>query len=371
MDQVGLGVGVRDANLFDFRTNTWTAAPDMNAPRWYPNATTLAGGEIVVTTGDITPDQNNTVPQVFTAQGTWRTLSTASRAIPAYSFTHLAPDGRVFVSGPERHSVYLNTAGTGAWSPVVATTNFSQLRSYGSSVLYGDGRILLVGGGNPPTRNAEVINLNAQAPSWRTVGLMSVARRQHNATLLPDGTILVTGGTSASGFNNPAGAVLSTEIWNPATETFATVASMSVPRLYHSVAVLLPDGRVLSTSGKGSGPTPTQERRETQFYSPDYLFRGPRPTMTSAPTSVTYGQTFLVQTPEAANISRVTWIRLPSVTHSFDMNQRINNLSFTSAAGGLNITAPSNRNLCPPGHYMLFLLNGAGVPSVARIIQIL
>jgi hypothetical protein len=106
------------------------------------------------------------------------------------------------------------------------------------------------------------------------------------------------------------------------------------------------------------------------IYSPPYLFKGARPAISSAPATVSYGQTFFVQTANAASIAKVTWIRLPSVTHAFNMNQRINRLSFSQATGGLNVTAPSNPNLCPPGHYMLFILDGNGVPSVATIIRI-
>ncbi|WP_437337361.1 CBM96 family carbohydrate-binding protein [Sorangium sp. So ce394] len=371
-DMIGMGTGLRDANIFDYRDNSWTPVPDMNNPRWYGNVTTLANGDMLVLTGDMTLDDGNPIPQVWqTSGGGWRTLSGAFRKLPSYSFTHLAPDGRVVVTGPERHTVLLNTAGTGSWSSIIASYNATIFRSYASSVMYDDGRVLVVGGGNPPVATAEVLDLNAATPRWRNVAPMSVARRHHNATLLPDGQVLVTGGTSASGFNNPAGAVLPAEIWNPVTEAWTVVASMQIPRLYHSTAVLLPDGRVVTTSGKGSGDTVGEERRETEFYSPDYLSRGPRPTISSAPTSVSYGQTFFVGTPDASAISRVTWIRLPSVTHAFDQNQRMNTLSFSTATGGLNVTAPSNRNVCPPGHYMLFILNNLGVPAVARIVQIL
>ena len=272
---------------------------------------------------------------------------------------HLAPNGKVFNSGPSTVTRYLDTSGTGAWS-VVANTSVN--RVYGSSVMYDDGKVLVMGGGSPTTRTAEVIDLNAASPTWRSVAPMAIARRHLNATILPDGKVLVTGGTSGRGFSNPDFAVFAAEMWDPATESWTTMASGQVWRIYHSAAVLLPDGRVLITGGNCCP--------ETEVYEPPYLFKGPRPTIDSAPETVTYGQSFLVQTADAASITQVTWIRLSSVTHSFNMDQRINRLNFSQTTGGLDVVAPSNPNLVPPGYYMLFILNSNDVPSVAKIVRI-
>jgi len=152
-------------------------------------------------------------------------------------------------------------------------------------------------------------------------------------------------------------------MWDPVTNIWTTLASNTVYRGYHSTTLLLPDGRVLSAGGDQGGAN-------AEVYSPPYLFKGARPTIASTPAGVSYGQTFFVGTPNAASITKVTWIRLSSVTHTNNMGQRINRLSFSQATGGLNVTAPSNPNLAPPGYYMLFILNGNGVPSVAQIIRI-
>jgi hypothetical protein len=277
-----------------------------------------------------------------------------------YPRLHLAPNGLVFNSGPSGITRYLNTSGAGSWTFVA--NRAAGNRDYGSAVLYDTGKILFVGGGDPPTAAAEVIDLNAASPTWRSVASMANPRRHLNATLLPDGKVLVTGGTRGAGFNDKSSPVYAAELWDPATERWTTLASQSVGRFYHSVALLLPDGRVMSAGGNG--------HPEVELFSPPYLFAGARPTITTAPANVSYGQTFSVQTPDAANIAAVTWIRLPSVTHAFDQNQRINRLSFTRGSGTLSVTAPNNANVTPPGHYMLFILNGQGVPSVAKIVQI-
>jgi fibronectin type 3 domain-containing protein len=269
--------------------------------------------------------------------------------------------------------MYLDPNGTGAWTSV-ANLQFTN-RDYGCSVLYDDGKVVFFGGGDPPTDTAEVIDLNAATPAWRytqsggTQTKMLAARRQINATLLPDGKVLITGGVSGAGFNNMSTPVYAAEIWDPATEQFTPVAGMRFGRWYHSTVVLLPDGRILSAGGDNptSGANPSLA---TEIYSPPYLFKGARPSITSAPESVSYGQTFAVTTPDAAGIANVNWIRLSSVTHSNNMDQRINRLAFSRTASGLSVTAPSNPNLCPPGYYMLFLLNGQGVPSVAKLVRI-
>src|SRR5262245_31456896 len=352
------GIGESKATTYDPFANAWFPLSQMNAGRWYPTATTLANGDMLVVSG-----QDNALPQVFqVASGTWRNLTNAVLSQDLYPRMHLH-NGTVFNSGPTDVTRRLNTSGTGAWS-FVANRN-SGYTPYGTAVQYDTGKILEVGGGDPPTNQAMVIDLNAGSPAWRSVASLAVARRQVNSTILPDGKVLVTGGTSGPGFNNTTTPVFAAEMWDPATETWSTMDSAHVARLYHSVALLLPDGRVFSSGGNA--------HPEVEIYEPPYLFNPDgtlrtRPTITSAPTSVSYGQTFFVQTANASAITNVNWIRLSSVTHAFNQNQRINRLSFTATTDGLNVTAPAN-NVAPPGHYMLFILNANGVPSIAKIVQ--
>jgi len=224
-----------------------------------------------------------------------------------------------------------------------------------------------VGGGDPPTNTAEIIDLNQPNPAWRYTGSMASARRQMNATLLPTGDVLVIGGTSGGGFNNPVGAVHAAELWNPVTGTWTTLASNAVTRIYHSTALLLPDGRVLHTGSGDGGGSP--DERNYELYSPPYLFQGPRPAITDVtPSTVGYGQIVFVGTPDGGSIAKVTFIRLGSVTHASDMGQRMVPLTFQQVNGGLSVAIPESRTSAPPGPYMLFLVSGNGVPSEARIM---
>lgn len=272
----------------------------------------------------------------------------------------VAPDGRLIDVGPSTTTRWLDTSGTGRWS--FAASRNHGWRDYGTAVMYAEGKILLAGGGDPPLASAEVIDLNSPNPGWRTVAPMSVARRHLNSTILPDGKVLITGGTSGPGHNNADTPVFTAELWDPATETWTTVASGTAPRLYHSAALLLPDGRVVVTGGDNVP--------DAEIFSPPYLFKGARPAMAAVPARIAYGQRFAVQSAEAADIRKVTLIKLSAVTHAFNMDQRLNVLPFTAGAGTLEITAPANANLAPPGLYMLFLVNAAGVPSVGSIVQL-
>ncbi len=213
---------------------------------------------------------------------------------------------------------------------------------------------------------AYVLDMNQPSPSWREVGPMAFPRAYHTLTLLPDGNVIVTGGTQTTDHRDTTQAVLAAEIWNAGTETWSTMASRQIPRSYHETALLLPDGRVL-VSGSGRGGNPNQFNAE--IFSPPYLFNGPRPSIVSAPQTVQYGSVFPVETPDT-NIALVSLIRLGAVTHGFDSSQQYVNLTFQQAVGGLDVQAPANANLAPPGDYMLFIVNTNDVPSVASFVNV-
>jgi hypothetical protein len=169
-------------------------------------------------------------------------------------------------------------------------------------------------------------------------------------------------------FNDPTKAVYAAEMWNPGSGQWTTLSSNAIMRDYHGTALLMPDGRVLVAGGSESGGAPDQKNAE--FFSPPYLFRGARPTIGSVPATIRYGQTFRILTANAGSIAKVSLIRLATVTHAFDENGRQLRLTFTRDATGLTVTAPSSGNIAPPGYYMVFIVNGTDVPSVAKIVKI-
>lgn len=358
-------VGFPHGAIFDPFTLTWTRTPDMWAGRWYPTNTTLPNGEILVVSGEMQDSgDNNPIPEVWQpSTGTWRMLTGANFELDYYPRQFLAPNGKVFVATPVAQSYWLDPAGTGSIEQGTMSLQDGE-RTYGGAVMYERGKILVVGGGDPPFASAEVIDLNQPAPAWRSVAPLGTARRQHNTTLLPDGTVLVTGGSSGAGFNNRAASALEAENWNPTTETWTTWASNSVFRGYHSTAVLLPDGRVLVGGGRGSGDY------TAQLFSPPYLFKGTRPEITTVSESAGYGGPIDVGTTTPAAVTRVTLLAPGAMTHAFDQNARFLELPFTVTATGVRATAPASANLAPPGFYLVFLLDANGVPSEGKFVRL-
>jgi len=369
------GFGEVDTNFYDSNANAYSLGPPMQSGRWYPTACALGNGETLVVSGFVVPGQVNSVPQVLQTNQTWRPLSSVNDSTPLYPRLLLAPNSRVFIAAERPNTQYLATSGSGSLQDMGNTG--AGTRDYGSAVMYDDGKVLIMGGG-APTATAQIINLQSEAPAWSplsgngSIAPMLFPRRQLNATILADGKVLVTGGVSSgSGLGASDPPVFAAEMWNPSTRTWSTMASAARPRKYHSTAVLLPDGRVLTGGGGGlHPPNHTIDEPSMEIYSPPYLFNGARPTIASAPATANHGQQIFVGTPDATSISKVTLVRLSSVTHAFNQNQRVNILSFRQAPGGLNVTVPGSGHLCPPGHYMMFLIKNTGVPSVASIIQV-
>ena len=355
--------GLDTANIYDPDYDTWTPVANMmNDGRWYPGSMTLANGDVLVTSGD-NKHKVNQLPQVFElATMSWRDLIGAQSFLPLYPRNFLAPDGRAFFATAT--SRLLDTSGAGDWRDVADRIDASR-DNYGSAVMYERGKVLWVGGGDPPTATCEVIDLNVPTPAWQPTGSMAQPRRQNNVTILPDGKVFATGGSSSRGFDDESGAVFTAEMWNPATGNWTTMASYQQYRGYHSTALLLPDGRVLSSGG--------DDQPNAEIYSPPYLFQdGTRPTIDGAPESVVHGEEFSVETADAPSIVQVTLIRAGSTTHALNFDQWFCPLTFTYGADAthLNATVPSSAYDCPPGPYMLFILNGDGVPSVAEFLTL-
>jgi hypothetical protein len=399
--------GLKSAYEFDVSSSSFRKVSDMRHGRWYPTCVTLPDGKVFTISGYDEYGSYNSLVEIYdpSAQSwTIRYDPNASRTYcvgasssgicvgagsPCYGSSgqgvavnnlllyprgHLMPSGLVVICGTHRNVRTWNPQ-NGAWSGVIATS--SATRSYGASILLPlqnttseRGKILLVGGSptssDPGTTRVEVIDFNSgssTSPAVRTVSSLRNGRRYVLPVMLPDGKVVVFGG-SAQGNNRP---VYVPEMFDPATETWTSLASASVPRVYHGVALLLPDGRVWTA---GSTPARSTWELRTEFFRPSY-YTATRPAISGAPTVGDYGASITIPTPNASSITQATLVRLPDTTHHYDANMRCLFLNVQSrTSSSVTVEAPLNANLAPPGYYMIHVLNSAGIPSIAEIIQI-
>ncbi|UMG94321.1 LamG-like jellyroll fold domain-containing protein [Nocardioides sp. TF02-7] len=248
-----------------------------------------------------------------------------------------------------------------------------------TAAMYRPGKILQVGGGHwvngggpAGARAGFTVDLTGpggvEDPIIEATSPMEYQRHWPTATVLPNGDVMVSGGSRDN--NGNGGYVTNAEIWNPDTDTWTTI---EVPyehaRLYHSAALLLPDGRVMIGGGGVPGP---RNYRDVEYYSPAYLFDGDepavRPEITKAPKKLGYDGTFEIQTD--GPIERVTLVRNGSVTHGFNNDQNFQDLEFSQNGNTVSIDSPVDSTYAPPGSYMLFVFDADGTPSVAKIVDI-
>ena len=372
--------GQRKTALFDPDTNAFTNAQNMAHGRWYPTPTVLSDGRVMIFSGlDDVSGSTNTTVEIYTPGTGWGSEIAAGWTPPLYPRMHLLPSGKVFYSGSTTTSRLFNPA-TGTWS-TVANTKYGSDRNYGSSVLLplrpANGyvpKVMIFGGGSPATATTEIIDLSANNPAWSYGPPMSQGRIEMSSVILPTGKILAIGGSVND--EDSSTASFNADLYDPATNAMSSAGANGYARLYHSVALLLPDATVWFAGGN---PSRGSYETHMEIYTPAYLFTtdlsgnpipATRPTISAASGEISYGNTFNVQTPDAAGIAQAVLVRAGSATHAFDFEQRLVGMTFTTGAGSLTVTAPPNGSVAPPGYYMLFLLDSNGVPSIAKFVHL-
>jgi hypothetical protein len=361
-----VNAGVNSASIFDPDTETWSEETPMAFARWYPSNVELADGTVLVFSGnDELGKRVQSVESFDPSTHTWTTLpASADKEVGLYPRTLLLPSGKILIAGKLRNTSTFNPS-TNTWS-LVGAFNVGERKEGGAVLLPGLTKALAVGGKTSTgvvTNTAEILDLTSPSPSWAYTAPMERARINENLVLLADGSVLAVGGGGGTPYGNPE---KSAELYDPATGTWTTMAAQTANRTYHSAALLLPDGRVLSSGSTNDLP----EQSTVEIHSPPYLFKGPRPTVSGVQTQIGYGESFDISTPEASDITRVALIRPGSVTHAVNFDQRYVDMTFTKSDGTVTATAPTSGNVAPPGYYMLVVVDSAGVPSVARWVQL-
>ena len=386
-------MGLNKVYTFNPWNESWTEQPDMRHGRWYPTAARMADGRIVVINGlDETGGsfQRNPDVELFTpaadlngrgAVSLLGTLPTTGDVRVGGLYPHLfaMPSGRTMVAGPfPEDSWFLNPPGPSSSFTSQDYPDMPTERLWGTAVLMpggtaGSTQVMQLGGSTndstPSVATTQVFDEANPSAGWQARSSMQVPRGHHNTVLLPDGSMVTVGG----GVGVRDGSLWAgdpeqrqVELWNPATGDWTTGPPQAETRAYHSTALLLPDGRVVSAGDDFNGGTNTDT---AEIYEPPYLFKGPRPTISSAPPMERVGDSFDVYTPDT-NITGATLVAPGATTHANDMNQRYIPLTVAQRAGGVTLTAPANADIATPGYYMLFLLNNQGVPSVAKFMRL-
>jgi len=378
-------IGNTGTTFFDGSNDVlFDAGYTMANPRWYPTLTTLPNGEILVQGGR---DQEEPLipiltPEVYNPDNGWRSLLGISSEYAYagskwwYPRSWIIPNGLVFgITGRSMYHLDYQKDGK-----LLRAGTFTGPNTFESStaVMYQPGKILQLGGGlegnvpeNPATNLATLVDVTNMEPVVTDAAPLHLARHWANSTVLPDGTVLVTGGSQRNNSLEGDGPAYAAEIWNPATNRWSLLSAEVHARLYHSFAILLPDATILSAGGGEPGPL---IQRHGQIFTPPYLFNGgslaTRPEISIDKTELNYGGVINVQASIASSINRLTLVKTGAVTHSFNNDQRFIELSFVEdAAGNFNAQLPDSPTIATPGYYYLFALDAAGTPSVAEIVH--
>ncbi|KFI08209.1 galactose oxidase precursor [Massilia sp. BSC265] len=374
--------GAFTSYTFNPANNRWVAQPNMSVGRWYPTTTKLVDNRVVITSGFDQTGSNTLTPKVslFTPHADPNGVGTMSEISPHdpsgfYPFQFVLPDGQMLQAGPGSGNSYLLQPGAWTWNryPTLLAAHFG----YGNGISYTDASgttlrqtVMLAGGtqGSAVTSDNEYMDGFNPAAGWRKFPNWLHARRNGHTVILADGTLFTMGG-NASGADLYDQPVFHAELYarqpTDVGGSWAAAAPHTIQAAYHSSGILLPDGRVLLTSDD-LGPA---AHNQVQIYSPPYLFKSQRPRITNAPATVAPGQTFTLGT-DTGNISAVMLIAPGATTHANDMHQRAVRLRQNGKGSSLSVTLPAQAGLIPPGYYMLFAVDGKGVPSVARFVRV-
>ncbi len=399
----GKWLGLNAAWIYDVPSNNLRRIASMSHGRWYPTQVPLPDGKVLVVGGYDEYGVYNRLAELFDpATETWSiaydpnsptTYCVGEGEDPAimpgagqpcygpgvapnvllYPRMHLMPNGLVAVCGPSKTLRTFNPA-TKVWS-FAGNMLFGASRGYGTSVLLPlqntpaeTGKILIFGGtatdDSFATNTAEILTPNGAAlqPQWTTSS--AFGRKHPIPVIMPDGKILVIGGTAFQ--NSGATKIMEAELFDPVTETWTTLPAMTVPRQYHSSALLLADGRVWA-----AGTTYSKSSRElrVEYFVPSY-YSAVRPTISGAPQMGPYGGTINIPTPDGLDIDAVSLVTVGTETHAYNSDQRLVWLQIQNkTATEVIVSAPINANIAPPGYYYIFILKQE-VPSVAQAIKI-
>lgn len=401
-------------SVYNPYTNAWTAVAKMTIPRAYQSTTLLSNGAVFTLGGswDSIKGVAYQAPkngEVYSpATNTWRKLPNVDLGLAAnkdaltadyedamkgYTYrgdNHMwlfaVSGGNVFQAGPSRMMHWIGTSGNGAMQDAGLRGDSLDAMN-GNAIMYDVNKVLALGGaehyqakdsktGAQATNRAYVIDLSrgyGVNPSVTRTGDMVYRRGFSNSVVLPDGTVIVFGGQQSPVPFTDTAAALTPELWSPTTGKFTLLATDTIPRTYHSGALLLPDGRILSAGGGLCGDACTTNHPDGRIFTPPYLLNSDgslrrRPSLSGVPSDISLGSTVAVTATGATNFALV---RMAAVTHSINTDQRRIPLEVVAMNGDVaSLRVPADSGVVLPGTYMLFALDERGTPSLAVVTKI-
>lgn len=363
--------GIVDVWLFDPVHETWVRQPDTPLGRYYPTATRMSDGTVVVTAGtELDGVTKNPTVELYTPPAAGTDVGNLQVVGPAhvtgyYPHQWLMPDGTLLQVDAKKP--YKLDTSSWTWTALPRLPGGNGPGSSSTLLPGGPGgtpNVMIFGGllkGVAQT-STEVFDYSNPSAGWHFGAPMPTPRAHMNIIQTPDGSEYGIGGNNANLYD---GGEFQTLHFDPATQTWSNLAVQSVRRGYHSTALLLPDGRIMSAGDTGAGGG----RQLIDFFSPPYLFRGPRPSIDSAPSQVDYGAAFDIATSGPA-VGSAVLMAPGATTHAVEMNARRVELAVTPTTSGFTATAPASSKLAPPGWYMLFVVTPDGIPSVATWVHV-
>ncbi|MEE1811315.1 galactose oxidase-like domain-containing protein [Streptomyces sp. BE133] len=382
--------GIREAFEFDPVAEKYITVDPMNEARWYPTLTTLQDGRVLALSGldeigQIVPGKD----EIYDPKTRKWQYTGIVRRFPTYPAVFLLNDGKLFYSGSNAGYGPADVGREpGIWD--LATNRFRKIPGMGDADEMEtsatvrlppaqDEKFMVIGGGGVgesgrSSAKSRLVDLLDPAPKFRDGASLEEGTRYPSASLLPDDSLLVTGGSNdyrGRGGSN----VLQARLYDPRTDTYKRVADPAVGRNYHSGSVLLPDGRVMvfgsdSLYADRANTRPGVFEQRIEIYTPPYLYRGSRPELTAGPKSIRRGSTGRFTTARGATITSAKLMRPSAVTHVTDTDQRSVALGLKRTAGGITVTVPGNRALVPSGWYMLFVTDDRGTPSEGMWVEV-
>ncbi|MCD8534135.1 MAG: putative Ig domain-containing protein [Verrucomicrobia bacterium] len=366
---------------FDSRTDSWLKLQNMTVGRWYPTTTYLPNGEVFTASGNGGP---NNAERWSRSQGwtrltgiQWGTIAGAAGFESNWwPYNFLAPNGRIFHAGPTDAMHWVDPTGAGSLQPAGITVPGSKYPKHASVAMFTEGQLIVAGGaantGGGSTAETYIVDMNSDAASVNSARSMAFPRRFSNPVMLPTGEFLVIGGNTSGTKFSDSGTVLTPELWNPDTGEWRQMSDMTVPRNYHSIALLLADGRVLAAGGGLCGCS--ADHPDAEIFTPHYLYNpdgslATRPVLTSAPQNIGHGSPFEVRgTPGLKSFSLV---KMMATTHALSTDIRYLPVNFAESSPGVyQLTPHINRNVLTPGYWMLHGLDAKSVPSVASVVLV-